>query len=137
MTQPPINYSMAPQTNGLAITSMVLGIAAFPVTCLPYINFLCWIAAIVAIVLGIIARGQIARGNGSGAGMALAGIILGSVYLALAILMAILIFGFGFAFLHWAKQQQQQRQSGGSSPSQIFGHALQSAWTLGRILLNR
>jgi hypothetical protein len=141
MTQPPINYSMAPRTNGLAITSMVLGIAAYPVSCLPYINLLCWIAAILAIVLGLIARGQIARGDGSGGGMALAGIILGSVYLAIAILMTILVLAFGFTFLNWAKhqaqQQQQQRQGGGASPSQLFGHALQSAWTLGRFLLNR
>ncbi|HEX4795675.1 MAG TPA: DUF4190 domain-containing protein [Humisphaera sp.] len=141
MTQPPINYSMAPRTNGLAIASLVLGIAAFPVSCLPLLHFVCWIAAILAIVLGFIARRQIAAGNGSGAGMALAGMILGIVYLTIAIVMVIAVFAFGVTFLNWARhqaqQQQQQRQGGGPSPSQMFHHALQSAWTLGRMIARR
>jgi hypothetical protein len=70
-------YSAAPKTgtNGLAIASLVCGIVGcFTVT------------AIVAIVLGFVARNQIDQSAGmqQGSGMALAGIILGFIWLGLA-----------------------------------------------------
>jgi hypothetical protein len=68
------------RTNSTAIVSLVFGIAQF-VLC-PFIG------AIVAIVTGHVAQGQIKRSNGteSGSGMARAGTILGYVGLVLTIL---------------------------------------------------
>lgn len=70
-------YQGTPRTNGLAIASLVCGIiGCFSVT------------AIVAIVLGFIARNQIRESGGTqqGDGMALAGIILGFVWIGLGII---------------------------------------------------
>jgi len=68
------------RTNGLAIASLVLGIL-----------WLYWIGSILALIFGLIARRDINRSNDTqtGAGMALAGIILGIV--GLAILVAVII----------------------------------------------
>ncbi len=49
----------------------------------------CGAAGILALVFGYIARRQIREGNGSGDGMALAGIILGWIWLALFILLVV------------------------------------------------
>jgi hypothetical protein len=68
-------------TNGLAIASMVLGIL-----------WLWWVGSILAIVFGFVAKGQIDRSAGrqGGRGMAIAGIVLGSIGLAaLAVLIVI------------------------------------------------
>jgi hypothetical protein len=81
MSQPP-SYSSSSgasstPTNGLAIASLVCGI----VGCF-------WITAIVAVVLGFIARNQIRESGGmqQGDGLALAGIILGFVWIGLGII---------------------------------------------------
>jgi hypothetical protein len=66
--------------NGLAIAALVMGIAGLAT---------CGIAGILGLVFGYIARRQIREGNGSGDGMALAGIILGWVWLALFIVMIV------------------------------------------------
>ena len=66
----------ASKTNGLAVASLVCGIVGcFTVT------------AIVAIVLGFIARNQIGQSGGTqqGSGMALAGIILGFVWIGISV----------------------------------------------------
>ena len=63
----------APPTNGLAIASMVCGIAEIPT-----FGF----AAIPAIILGHLARAQIRETGQRGDGMAVAGLVLG--YLAIA-----------------------------------------------------
>jgi len=80
LPQPPAPSYGAPapsasKTNGLAVASLVCGIVGcFTVT------------AIVAIVLGFIARNQIEQSGGTqqGSGMALAGIILGFVWIGLS-----------------------------------------------------
>jgi hypothetical protein len=76
------------QRNGMALGSMITGIVSMPLTC-------CWIGGltgIVAIVLGIMARKQIAESQGrqEGGGMATAGIITGAVAVVLFILMVLL-----------------------------------------------
>lgn len=64
------------KTNGLAIASLVLGI--IPCT---------GITSILAIVFGFIARNQIEQSGGTqqGSGMALAGIILGFVWIGISV----------------------------------------------------
>jgi hypothetical protein len=64
-----VPQNLPPQTSGLAIASLICGLLCIP---------------LVSVVLGHIARGQINKSQGriSGAGMALAGLILGYVNLA-------------------------------------------------------
>jgi len=78
------------KNSGLAVASLVLGIVAVVVVLL-FGVFFGWISAICAIVgliLGIVAKGQIKSSNGQigGNGMALAGIILSVAGLLLWIL---------------------------------------------------
>lgn len=63
-------------TNGLAITSLVFGILTWLL--LPLIG------AIIAIITGHIARSQIKRDGQDGAGLALAGLILGYINIVIA-----------------------------------------------------
>jgi hypothetical protein len=69
---------------GLAIASMVCGISSIPLLACAW--FLAIPAAIVAVVLGVIARRRASRGEAEGKGMALAGMICGSASLGLAVL---------------------------------------------------
>jgi hypothetical protein len=71
-------YQTGPKPNGLAIASLVLGIAQI---------FICIIGGILALVFGYIARRQIDESGGTqgGRGMAIAGIILGWIGIGLSI----------------------------------------------------
>lgn len=73
--QPPYHYQPAvhhPQgTNGFAITALVLGILGFLGL------------AILALVFGYVGRAQIRRRGQSGKGLAIAGIVLGWVWVGL------------------------------------------------------
>ncbi len=70
----------ARRTNGMAVASLVCSLVAI---------FLGGIPAILGIIFGFVARSQIRKSNGSqkGDGLALAGIIIGFVSLALGILL--------------------------------------------------
>jgi hypothetical protein len=71
-----------PTTNGLAVASMILGITGW---------LTCGVGAVVAVVLGFIAHSQIksSQGRQKGSGMAIAGIILGFVFIALFVVLVI------------------------------------------------
>src|SRR5438105_2750894 len=71
-------------TNSLAVVSLAAGIAGYV---LPHP----FIAGIVAIVTGHMARSQIRRTGEGGGGFALAGLILGYVHLALSLLLVLLV----------------------------------------------
>ena len=58
-------------TNGMAIASLVLGVL-----------WLYWLGSVLALVFGYVARSQIRRTGQQGAGLALAGIILGWIGVA-------------------------------------------------------
>jgi Domain of unknown function (DUF4190)/DUF1707 SHOCT-like domain len=74
----PARYAApADHTNGLAVASLACGIAQFFVP-LP--------AAILAIVFGHVARGQIRRTGERGAGLAMAGLVLGWAQVVLVII---------------------------------------------------
>ncbi len=66
--------------NGFAVASLVLGTL-----------WIFWIGSILALVYGYIARRQINRSGGRGAGLATAGIVLG--WVGVGILATLLIFG--------------------------------------------
>jgi hypothetical protein len=76
---PPPYYGRASGTNGLAIASLVLGILT-----------LGGIGSLLAIIFGHVARSQVRRSGQSGSGLALAGLILGYVGLAVTLLLVIL-----------------------------------------------
>ncbi|KQZ72257.1 hypothetical protein ASD55_10800 [Rhodanobacter sp. Root561] len=95
------SYRPGNTTSSLAVVSLVFGILTWIL--LPFIG------ALVAIVCGHLARGEIRRSpidhRMEGDGMAVAGLVLGYVQLALCVLgifllMAVLIFGFAFAGWH-------------------------------------
>ncbi|WP_158883897.1 DUF4190 domain-containing protein [Rhodanobacter sp. L36] len=112
MSQPPpytpvfVPDSNAPQsgvaplrpTSSLAVISLVFGILSWCL--LPFIG------AIVAIVCGHMARSEIRRaplGSMEGSGMAVAGLVLGYVHVALVVIGIAVIIGILFlgAGLHW------------------------------------
>jgi Domain of unknown function (DUF4190) len=75
-------YAPAPPTNGLAIAALVCGVGGFVIG----------VSFIPAIICGHLARAQIRRTGEQGGGMALAGLIIGYVGIALfAVLVAAFI----------------------------------------------
>jgi hypothetical protein len=79
---PPYYYPVyARKTNGLAVASMVCGIC----------GFLYIVPAILGIVFGSIALRQIRRDGTDGRGMAIAGIVAGSLWMVLLALVVILV----------------------------------------------
>ena len=65
-------------TNGLAIASLVAGVF-----------WMWWIGSALAVVFGHIALGQIARSGQSGRGLAITGLVLGYVSLAVLLVVAL------------------------------------------------
>jgi hypothetical protein len=100
--QAPIAY-MQPKPKGLAIASMVLGIISLVAVlffcCTYLLNGIIVIpCGVLAIILGMIGRGQIKSGEAEGGGMATAGIVCGIVGVALWVLLLVMAIA-GFAFL--------------------------------------
>lgn len=92
MTQPMPAGAPAQKNNGLAITSLVLGILSF--VCLGCV------AGIPAVICGHMALGQINRSGGleGGKGLAMAGLILGYINIGISLLLGILwALGMGIA----------------------------------------
>lgn len=81
-------YSQA-QTNTLAVISFVAGIASFFAHIVPVIGG--FTVALVAIVTGFIARGQIKQTGEQGMWMATAGIVLGFVHLVLGFILLMIL----------------------------------------------
>jgi len=73
-----------PRTSGRATASLVCSIGGFLFLGLP---------AVVGVILGFVARGEIRRSNGTrtGMGLALAGIIVGLVEIALVVILAVIV----------------------------------------------
>ena len=78
-------------TNNLAVVSFVAGIASFFAHVVPVIGG--FTVAVIAIVTGFVARGQIQRTREQGMWMANAGIIIGFVHLAIGFIL-VLVFLF-------------------------------------------
>jgi len=75
-----VQYVMPRRTNGLAVASLACGIGQV---------FFWFLAAIPAVVLGHMARRQIRQTGEDGAGMALAGLILGWIGIVLTVLLVV------------------------------------------------
>jgi len=84
--------STVPRTSGLAITSMICGILGIVI---PYLGF---ILAVLAIVFGAIAIHQTgSQPNLGGRGMAIAGLVLGILAIAMWVIIISLVAAFGVA----------------------------------------
>ena len=85
----------APTTNGFAVASLVLGILGW--TLLPFLG------SVGAVIFGHMARSQIRRAAGvqDGDGLAVAGLVLGWLSLALVVVGVFILFAFlgGIAWL--------------------------------------
>lgn len=77
----------AASTNGFAIASLVLGILGI-VTC----GYTFFIAPLLAVIFGVIAKRQIAERGQGGQGLAQWGFILGLIGLVVSILLIVLVF---------------------------------------------
>ena len=76
-------YGYAPPqggTSGMAIAAMICGIC----------GFVCLVPGLVGIVLGIVALPQIKRNGQSGRGMAIAGIVVGALWIVGFVLLIVL-----------------------------------------------
>lgn len=91
-------------SNGLAIAGMVLGIVALVLFCVWYISLP---AAVVGLILSVMARKK-AKETGVGGGMAMTGLVLSVIALAIALLIMILALAFGAAVMSWGQQMQQE-----------------------------
>ena len=93
VTYPPTVFVQTAPTNSLAVVSLVSGIISW---------LLCpLVGAVIAVLTGHLARNQIRTSGESGAGLAMAGLVLGYIHLgfwALGLLFWIFVFG-GLAFL--------------------------------------
>ena len=76
-------------TNNLAVVSFVAGIASFFAHVIPVVGG--FTVAIIAIVTGFVARGQIKRTGEQGMWMANAGIVIGFIHLALGLLLVLVL----------------------------------------------
>jgi hypothetical protein len=97
-------------TNGLAITSMVLGISSLPLSCCYFIGI---IPAILAVVFGFIARKKIKESNGAikGDGMAIAGIATGLCTIGIFVIsIAIFFISGGMSGSFWKEYLNQMNQ---------------------------
>jgi len=87
-----MSVTQPPRTSGLAITSMICGILGIII---PYLGF---ILAILGIVFGAIAIHQTgSQPNLGGRGMAIAGLVLGIIAIALWAIVISLVAAFGVA----------------------------------------
>jgi hypothetical protein len=72
----------------MAVASLVLGIVSLPGSCIYGLGV---VPGILAIVFGFIARSRIRRNQTAGAGMALAGLILGFISVGLIVVLFLLV----------------------------------------------
>lgn len=111
----PVPYGAPQPSPAMAITSMVLGILSIVTSCF---WFLAIPLGIAAIVIAILVRPKIARGEASGRGMATAGMITGGIGLLISIVLVIIAITAGQKIQDWAEEQQrlQQQQQQQSAP---------------------
>jgi hypothetical protein len=85
MYQPMVVGHLGPPTSGWAVASMVLGIVGL------LLVFCAWgVPSLLAVIFGHIGLAETKRGEKSGQGMAVAGLVLGYILIGPAILIAVL-----------------------------------------------
>ena len=103
------------QTNSLAIVSLVAGVGSFFAHIVPGVGG--FTVALIAVITGFMARGQIRQSGEQGMWMATAGIVIGIIHLALILIgiliLLFVIFVLGIALFGVAAH------GGGSMPSPV------------------
>ncbi len=79
-------YAMAPPTNGLAVASLICSVLGF---------------SLLGVIFGHVALGQIRSKGEAGHGLAVAGLIIGYLGLAVVVLWGVLVLVMGFGFAFW------------------------------------
>ena len=105
----PVNYGppSPSQNTGLAVGSLICGIISVVTFCFWFISIP---LGIIAIVLAVVARGKIARGEAGGSGLAKAGLITGIIGALLSLLLTIAAWA-GLSMLGgWAEREYQRQQ---------------------------
>ena len=130
MTQPPPDPATlaapplpeGPKTSGLAIASLICGIAGLCT---------CGLGGLVGLVLSLVAMGRIRRSRGElgGRGIALAGLIVSIIAGALALIhLAIFLGIFAEPLREWARAfWEQAREGAEEDPGPFFGEELNRA----------
>ncbi|MDJ0460938.1 DUF4190 domain-containing protein [Streptomyces sp. H27-C3] len=120
-------YPSAPQSgwtgmqaqpqNGMGTTAMVLGILAVCLFCV--YGVLSIILGVLALIFGILGRKRVERGEATNSGMALAGIILGGIGIAIgAVVVAFVVWGITMA-VEDSNNDDGYSSSAPYSPSQV------------------
>ncbi|MGW0781319.1 DUF4190 domain-containing protein [Streptomyces sp. NPDC002913] len=81
-----------PARNGLGIAALVLGIIGTVSGLIPFFFWLAGILGLIALILGLSARGRVKRGEATNKGVATFGAVLGLVALVLSVVGAVLTF---------------------------------------------
>jgi len=91
--QYPQPYGTQPKTNGLCIASLVSSLAPLVLNWIPVVQWFGLLASIAAIILGAMGLKKVKESNGAetGKGLAVAGIIIGSVDVFLFIVVVVVI----------------------------------------------
>lgn len=91
---PPGGYQggyAAPQSNGLAIAALILGIIALLGSLVPIVGWFMWPFALAAIGLGLAGMSRAGKIDGTGKGMALGGLITGVLAVVAAIAWTVIL----------------------------------------------
>jgi uncharacterized protein DUF4190 len=110
---PPAGYGYPPQqsfgTNGMAIASLVSALA----------GLLCMIGSVLGVIFGIIALNQIKSTGQPGRGMALAGLIIGGITTAFAVVLFFIVIIVG-------NRSEHERTYDSSAPAVVISVAHQA-----------
>lgn len=94
-------------SKGAAIAALIFGVVAFLLGVVP---FLAAVLGLVAIVLGVVALGKVRKGTGGGRGLAITGIVLGTIALVFNILLTVFLGGMVREFADCAGLPTQAQQ---------------------------
>ena len=94
---PPYGYGpqqpyFVPQSNGIAVAAGVVGIISLLVSFIPFFGLVGIPGGVVALVLGIIGRQRANSMGGLSKGMAITGIVTGTIAIVLPIVLGALLF---------------------------------------------
>jgi hypothetical protein len=84
----------APESNGVAVAGGVVGIVSLVLAFIPFIDFIAIPGGIAAIILGAIGLQRANRMGGMNRGMAITGIVTGSITIALTIIFVALVYSY-------------------------------------------
>jgi uncharacterized membrane protein len=91
---------VAPPSNGIGTAAGVVGIIAIVLIFIPYLDFLGVVLGLLAIVFGGLGVSRANRMGGRGKGMAVTGLVLGIIAVALFAILLIIVYGTLYGATH-------------------------------------